>query len=279
VHPYGHTTLGFKRDVEAMPDAYEYSRAFFKRFYTPDDCTILAVGDVDHDALLAQVKTSYAGWTGHRATTAVKAEPPQTAPRARAVTWKGPTLPRLMMGYKVPATSAALPDAAALSVVAALAFGESSDLYQRLVVKEQKLIELDGDPSDVFNRDPGLFTVLAKLKPETTFDQVVSDVQAAIEKVASGGTPLEKLEATRSHLVHALTLRLKTPQAVATALGYWTAWTGDPHGLENYRRALLAVTPEDVARVAKTYLVPAHRSVVTLAGSEAPAAAAAPRAK
>jgi hypothetical protein len=36
-HTYGHTVIGYKRDVEAMPNAYDYSKQFFKRFYTPDD--------------------------------------------------------------------------------------------------------------------------------------------------------------------------------------------------------------------------------------------------
>jgi zinc protease len=275
VHPYGHTTLGFKRDVEAMPGAYEYSRSFFRRFYTPDDCTIIAVGDVDHDSLLAQVKAAYGTWAGHRAPTLARVEPPQTAPRSRAIAWKGPTLPRLMVGFKIPQTGASVPDAAALAVVAALTFGESSELYQRLVVKEQKVIELESDPEDVFARDPGLFTVTAKLKPETTFDEIAGEIDAALAKVARGEAPLAKLEATRSHLVNALTLSLQTPQSIAIAIASWVAWTGDFHGLEAYRRALAAVTPDDVARVAKSYLVPARRNIVTLTG---PATVTAPRA-
>jgi zinc protease len=274
-HPYGHTTLGFKNDVEAMPGAYEYSRAFFRRFYTPDDCTLFAVGDVDHDALLGIVKAAYGSWTGHRTPTPAKVEPPQTAPRSRAVAWKGPTLPRVLLGFKIPATSASLGDAAALAVVAAVAFGESSELYQRLVVKEQKLIELDADPDDVFGRDPGLFTVSAKLKSQTTFDEVVREVEATLAKVGGGEIPLGKIETTRSHLMNRLTLSLQTPQAVARTLASFTAWTGDVHALEDYRRALAAVTPEDVSRVAKTYLVPARRNLVTLTGPAAPATSAA----
>lgn len=269
VHSYGHTTLGWKRDVEAMPGAYEYSRAFFRRFYTPDDCTIFAVGDVDRAALLEMVKGAYAGWTGHRAQTLVKTEPEQTAARSRAVTWKGPTLPRVLVGFKIPATGASIPDAAALQVVAALTFGNSSDLYQRLVVKEQKLVELECDPEDLMARDPGLFTVSAKLKAETSFDEVTRAVEDALAKVGRGETPPDKLEATRSHLLNALTLSLQTPQAIGIALAWWTASTGDVRALEAYRKALAAVTPEDVTRVTKAYLVPARRNVVTLTGTPA----------
>ena len=42
MHTYKHTTIGFERDIQAMPEAYEYSLSFFRRFYRPDN-TIGAV--------------------------------------------------------------------------------------------------------------------------------------------------------------------------------------------------------------------------------------------
>jgi zinc protease len=269
-HTYGHTTLGFKRDVEAMPQAFDYSRTFFHRFYTPDDCTIFAVGDVDAARVLDLVKTSYGGWSGKRASTPRRTEPEQTAPRSRAIPWKSPTAPRLMEGFKIPATSASIPDAAALALVAALVFGESSELYQRLVVKEQKVIDLEADSDDVLHRDPGLFLLTAKLKATTSFDEVEHSIDDALARVGRGETPVEKIEAVRSHVKNALTLSLQTPQAVAIALASWTAFTGDVHSLDAYVAALAGVTADDVARVARTYLVPARRNVVTLTGPTPP---------
>jgi zinc protease len=265
-HTYGHTTLGFKKDVEAMPGAFEYSRAFFHRFYTPDDCTVFAVGDVDEGHVLELVKANYGGWTGKRAPTPTKTEPEQLAPRSRALVWKSPTAPRLMEGFKIPKTGASIPDAAALALVAALAFGESSELYQRLVVKEPKLIELQADPDDVLHKDPGLFLLTAKLKATTSFDEIERAIGDALAKVGRGETTPDKLEAVRSHVKNALTLSLQTPQSVAVALASWTAITGDVHSLDAYVAALAAVTADDVARVARTYLVPARRNVVTLTG-------------
>src|SRR5690606_1038216 len=45
-HTYGHTTLGYLRDIDRMPEELAYSRAFFRRFYTPDNATIIVAGDV-----------------------------------------------------------------------------------------------------------------------------------------------------------------------------------------------------------------------------------------
>lgn len=265
-HTYGHTTLGFKRDVEAMPGAYDYSRSFYHRFYTPDNCTLFVVGDVDAERVLELVKASYGQWSGTRAITPIQAEAEQVVPRSRSITWKSPTAPRLMEGFKIPATGASVADAAALALVAALVFGESSELYQTLVVKEQKVLELGADPDDVLHRDPGLFLVTAKLKASTPFAEIERSIDDALAKVGRGETPRSKLDAVRSHVKNALTLSLETPQAVAIALASWTAFTGDVRSLEAYVAALAAVAPEDVARVARTYLVPARRNVVTLTG-------------
>jgi len=263
-HTYGHTTLGTRRDVEAMPAAYEYSRAFFRRFYTPDDCTIFVVGDFDRAKVLDLVRASYKDWQGKRAATEVPVEPEQHEPRTTSMTWKGPTTPRVAIGYKIPHTGASLRDAAALSLVAALALGPTSELYQRLVVAEQKVIDLSCDPDDLLHRDPGLFRIDAKLKPATSSDEVVHAVDEALAKVARGELRPERLEAVRAHLLNDAALELKTPSTVATRLAIWTAVTSDVHAFETYGHELSQATAADVARVAAAYLVASRRSVATL---------------
>jgi zinc protease len=283
-HTYGHTTIGSKHDVEDMPNQYEYSRVFFRRFYTPDDCVIFVVGDFDRGKALAAIKDAYGGWRGTRAKTNAKAEPEQKAPRAKALTWKGETDPRLAIAYRTPAmggTSAAesrrgqhkdtsLADCAALATLEAAAFGEPSDLYQRLVVQEQKVLDLDFDPRAVQSKDPGSLEIDATLKATTSFDEIIGAVQGALDAAASGRLAPEKILAARDHILNGMILRAQTPGQVATLVALATGALGDPHGFERYAAALAAVTPEDVARVAKL-LKPAHRSVVTLV-SEANAA-------
>ena len=45
-HTYKHTTMGFLKDIQDMPNQYEYSLKFFDRFYRPEYTTIVVVGDV-----------------------------------------------------------------------------------------------------------------------------------------------------------------------------------------------------------------------------------------
>ncbi len=269
-HTYGHTTLGFKKDVEAMPNAYDYSRSFFQRYYTPDNATIFVVGDVDHDKTLALIRAHYKDWQGHRAKPEVKVEPDQTAPRSKALTWKNPTAQRLSIAYKIPSTGSSLRDVAALTVLRALVFDESSALYQRLVVGEQKVIEIDSDPDDLLHRDPGLFRVDMKLRSTTSFDDVVKAVDDELAKVARGEVKPAELEAVRAHVLNATTLSLQTPGRVAERLALWTAVTdGDVRAFENFAKQVADLTLTDVRKVASQYLTPERRNVVTMSSPSA----------
>ena len=46
-HTYKHTTMGFLKDVQDMPNQYDYSLKFFDRYYRPEYTTIVVAGDVD----------------------------------------------------------------------------------------------------------------------------------------------------------------------------------------------------------------------------------------
>src|SRR4051794_22878933 len=58
-HTYKHTTIGFLKDIEAMPQQFAYSRQFFDRYYRPDNVTLIAVGDVDTEALWKLIDQRY----------------------------------------------------------------------------------------------------------------------------------------------------------------------------------------------------------------------------
>jgi zinc protease len=263
-HTYGHTTIGYKRDVDAMPQNQAYAKTFFSRFYTPDDCVIFVVGDIDRGKVLELVKANYSTWQGKRTPTATVAEPEQTAPRSRALTWKAPTMPRVQVGYKVP-DATHYDDVAALSVLATLVFGEPSELYQRLVVNEQKLISLGADPDETIHKDAGLFTVDAKIKAGgASFDDIAGAIQNAIDSVARGEAKPADVEAARMHLANATLLGLQTPSSIAIQLARMMATTGDVHALDRFLFEVSKVSKDDVARVAKTYLIPARRTTVTL---------------
>src|SRR5205085_8023419 len=76
-HTYKHTTMGFLRDIENMPNEYEYSKLFFQRWYRPQYTTLIIAGDVDANQVLPLVEKHWGGWkSGTTTPPVVPQEPP-----------------------------------------------------------------------------------------------------------------------------------------------------------------------------------------------------------
>jgi len=101
-HTYKHTTMGFLRDVENMPNMYEYSLDFFKRYYRPEYTTIIVSGDVKHENVSQLVNKYWASWQKGNYTPDIPTESEQTEARTGTVDWPTPTLPWVMVSFKCP---------------------------------------------------------------------------------------------------------------------------------------------------------------------------------
>ncbi len=135
-HTYRHTVIGYLADVKAMPSGFDYSREFFRRYYTPDNATVFVVGDFDRTETLAHLTQAYGPWTGKAHPAPIHAELPQHAARRAAVPWGTPTLPRVWMNWHTP-SAANLRATAVQLVLNEYLFGETSPLVQDLVRTRQ----------------------------------------------------------------------------------------------------------------------------------------------
>lgn len=273
-HTYGHTTIGYLRDIDQMPTRYAYAQSFFRRYYTPDDAVVIVVGDFDDAELDRLVDASYAGWRGRRDRPRIPVEPAPTGGR-RDLAWPSATPPRVLVGYRTPqfvqtgrARAASLVDSAALQVVHGLVFDASSPLYQRLVVDERSVLELSSMAGDQ-SRDPGLFIAQATLSPEPStlgdvFAPTIDAIQQELDRLAAGGIDAQRVRDVRDHLLYGIAMSLETPASAAYFLASQLAVGSSLDDARDYFAALANVTPEDVARVARTYLTSSHRYVVTL---------------
>ena len=80
-HPYGHTTLGYERDIAIMPTLFDYSREFFSRYYRPENTVLFIAGDVDPNAVFGLVEKYYGGWQRGYVPPQIPTEPEQTEER------------------------------------------------------------------------------------------------------------------------------------------------------------------------------------------------------
>jgi zinc protease len=261
-HTYKHTTIGFLRDIEDMPNQFAYSRQFFDRYYRPDNVVLLVVGDVTPAEVFPLVEQHYGGWKSGPARPLIPAEPPQTKEKRVALGWKGATLPVLLMGYHAPAFAPGNVDVPALEALAELAFSQRSPLYKRLVLKEQRVETLDGS----FDRhvDPNLFTIYARIKKPEDLGPVEEAIEEELGRVGREGVDERALADVVAHTRYAFAGRLSTADRVALVGAEFVSLTGRLSSIDEYFAAFRRVTAAEVQRVARTIFVPRNRTVVTL---------------
>ena len=262
-HTYKHTTLGFLRDIRDMPNQFAYSRVFFDRFYRPENCILLVVGDVDAKQVVDAARRHYGAWKRGSYASRVPSEPPQEGGRRAHIDWDNPTQPFLNIAYHTPAFSTSGREMPALDIVSQLLFSEAAPLYQRLVVDEQVVDLLSGGASD--HRDPYLFDILARVKDPAKMDYVEGVITAALAGLHEGPIEPERLKRIQSHLKYSFAMSLDSAGATARNLAHFLALTGDPDAVNKVYALYDQVTPEDIKAIARARFVPANRTVVTLA--------------
>src|ERR1017187_8141681 len=92
VHTYKHTTMGFLKDIEDMPNQFEYSKTFFQRWYRPEHTTVIVAGDVKPEAVFGLVAKYWGGWKRGTHSVTVPPEPPARGPVYANVPWPSDTL-------------------------------------------------------------------------------------------------------------------------------------------------------------------------------------------
>ncbi|MFN8558005.1 MAG: pitrilysin family protein [Dehalococcoidia bacterium] len=274
VHPYRHTTMGFLRDIEDMPNQFDYARTFFDRWYRPEHTALIVAGDVAPDAVAALVERSWGAWRPGSHRVVIPPEPEPRAAVAVHVPWESATLPYVTVAFHGPAFSETERDYAALDLLLDLWFGRTSDLYRRLVEVEQTV--------DAFavvappRADPSLATIVARAKrPED-----VAAVRDAILETAALArrrpVPARRLAEARAHGRYAFVRALDNSESVAATLAQFVRFRRSAETLSALYRLYDSLTPDDLLAVAARYLRDERLVQTTLSHEPPPATLVAP---
>ncbi|HYZ89742.1 MAG TPA: pitrilysin family protein [Myxococcales bacterium] len=260
-HTYKHTPIGFLEDIKAMPSGFEYSREFFRRYYTPDDATIVVVGDFDKADILARLKSAYSGWKGKLDPAPIPREPRQNSSRRATIAWNAPTIARLYVTWHGQGAND-LHTAAIQAVLSPYLFGETSALYQDVVLKRQIVDSIS--PQDGVNRDPFLFGAMLRVKDDKNLRAVELAVLRQISTLVRGRIDAARLAAIKSNVRYSIIAALDKPDSIANTLVQYTALTGDLDYLNALAREIDSLTPSMLQDFGKRAFLDAHRTTVTL---------------
>jgi len=188
-HPYHWPVIGYMPDLTAA--SYDDVVAFFKKFYTPSNASLVVAGDIDS----ANARRLIEKWFSD-----VKAGPPPepmpmptaalTAVKSRTVGDKV-QLPRLYLGWLTPAHFA--PGDATLDVVAdVLAGGKNSRLYKRLVYDMQIAQDVSAFQSSAVLSSS--FLIIATARPGHTAAELQKVIDEELKKLQSEPPTAHELE-------------------------------------------------------------------------------------
>jgi len=265
-HTYSHTTMGYLEDIKDYPNQYEYALQFFDRFYRPENTTIVVVGDIKPDEVLTKVKNYFGNWERGSYKQQIPVEPIQKEARRKNIDWDSPTLPHVAVAYRAPAFSETEKDLAALDLLSLIAFGDNSDLYQKLVLQEQKTVWIEGGADN--HLDPELFTVYAQVKDGKDLSYVENEIVKTFKKYTKELIPQKQLDETRSRMRYGFSMAMNSNDAIAGTLARFVALRRSPETIDKLFTLYDSITPEDIRFYAEKYFNDKNQTVVTLASKK-----------
>jgi zinc protease len=264
-HPYGHPTIGWRADIQAITIAD--ARAFYRTYYAPNNASLVVVGDFEPAATLDLIARAYGAIPpAELPALETPVEPPQRGER-RARLSKPAAADRVVFAYKAPAQ--AHEDWIPLLVLnEILVGGPSSRLYRQLIVEREVASSVQGMLAPF--SEPGLYELFVSMKrgsPAAVAEEVVGLCAETLRRDPPAPADLTK---AKNRLETDHWAELETADGKAEALGHHETTAGDHRRLFEVARRVEAVTADDVLRVARRYLVDDERTVVVVEPSGDP---------
>lgn len=261
-HTYKHTTMGFFKDIEAMPDQMAYGKEFFAKFYKPEYVSLVIVGDVDPQATMAMVKKHWGSWKKGNYVADIKAEPVQQAPKY--LHQQDEALPGhwLLVSYKGAAWEPAKKDRAALDLISQLYFSSNSDLYQELVVDKQIASQMFTYNPET--KDPGLLHVFVKVENADDLATARDAINRTYAKARTELVDEQKLSDLKSNLKYSFINGLDSSQAIASTLASYMHFERDPEVINQLYKSADNITSADIKAVANKYFTDNARTTLTM---------------
>ncbi len=266
VHPYHHEVIGDLVDLQTMTrdDLVQH----YRTYYVPNNAVLAIAGDFDTEEMLKRVRELYEPIPrGIDPPRLCRTEPPQQG--ERRVTVQGPDdTTYLMLAHHVP--NSTHPDFIPLTILDSLLTGPSnlnifgggisnktSRLYRALVEGDLAVSVQGGVGATI---DPFLYIITCIVRPDKTAEQVLQRIEDEIKRLQDSPPPVEEIQRASKQARALFAYGSESISNQAFWMGFSEMFATYEWYLE-FIDKLAQVTPEDVQRVAQTYLQTRNRVV------------------
>ncbi len=262
--PYAWPVIGWPTDLNSY--TAEQAEDYFTTYYGPNNLVGVIVGDFDPAAAKRLVKRYFGRLQrGPTPPPVVTLEQPQRAEQRLHAECEA--APQVEVRYHT--VPFGHPDEAPLEVLAELMNGRTGRLYKALV--EGAEVATDAGVRQDSRKYGGAFSFTGECKGEATPEQVEQAFYEQLVRLQEEPVPARELQKVKNRVLADSFRRLKSNFYLMIQLGYYEA-LGRWDYINTAPKALLAVTAEDVQRVAEAYFAPENRSVATYVRKEGAAA-------
>jgi len=263
-HNYGKLPIGARSDIESVP--IERLKAFYTRFYQPDNAVLTVAGRVDEAKTLALIDKTF-GAVPRPSRTLISTytrEPAQDGERTVTLRRVG-DLQLAVAAHHIPSANA--DEAAAVEVLAyALGNQPAGRLHKSLVET--------GKASSVFGfnfalAEPGVFLTGVELRKEQSLEGARKILLDTIDQLGQHPITADEVERAKTNLLKGITLTMNQAEVLGLRLSEYIG-QGDWRLFFLHRDRLRKVTAAEVNQVAAAYLLPSNRTIGEFIPSETP---------
>ncbi len=259
VHPYKWTPIGYPEDLNKA--TLQEFMDFHSIYYVPNNATLSIAGDLNIDSTKRMIEKYFAeiprGTKEIYRPTVV--EPEKTAEVTDTV-YDNIQLPAVIMAYHMPAQGT--PDSYALSMLTTLlSDGQSSRMYKAIVDQQQKALQVMSFPFAL--EDPGLFLIFGLVNMGVSPADLEKAIDSEIEKVKTTQIPEAEFQKLQNKVENDFVTGNSTMVGIAENLANYHVYFNDANLINTEIDRYMKVTPADLERVAKKYLTPENRVVLT----------------
>jgi zinc protease len=268
-HPYRHPTIGWLPDLQAMSREDLYGH--YRRFYVPNNATLVIVGDVETDDALRRAEKHFGGIAQAAPPERLRVVEPEQSGERRVVIRRPGTAAYLKAAYRAPAVSDVrfFP---ALVLDAVLTGAKGINLWssfrvpppQRRARLYRGLVERGLASAVMGAMLPTAEPFLYALSLTATEGVPLATLEAALleelDRVRREGVTVEELARARSQLKARFVFEDDSITNIAHQLGYFDT-IGAPDSFDDLLAAVDAVTLEAVGDAARTMLGESNRTL------------------
>lgn len=260
-HPYGWPVIGWMSDIANMKKA-EVAK-YFQQYYSPNNAVIVVVGDINPDEVIKLIERYFSDVQSQLPPPDVTTvEPEQRGERRIYVEYDAS--PVLSIAYHKPAVGH--PDQYVFDVIEAiLSHGRTSRLYKSLIEEKRMAIMAHayGEPSKY--ADTFLFFCTPR-HPHTAED-VEEAIYEELERLKTTPVTDRELQKIKNQLEADFIRSLESASGLASEISSYEAISGWRY-INTLVERTIAVTPEDIMRVANKYFTKSNRTVAILVNNK-----------